>query len=165
MNKPTRFLPLLAFLAIAGTAGAQDKMELRVVANDSTASAIGETAVFLDSKLKFSESGVDVFQEETLKATFNYADVSNLKFRLVNLTGVKGIEADAALRLRNNPVDDSLEVLGFSGNPVKLTVTDLRGAVRVSIPEWAGEAADVSELTPGLYFVTVNQTTLKFIKK
>ncbi|MBD5356636.1 MAG: T9SS type A sorting domain-containing protein [Bacteroides sp.] len=165
MNKPTRILSLLAFTAFAGCAWAQEDMKLKVVANDGEGNPVEETMVTVESKLRFTQNGVGVFDGDALTAEFNYADFATLSFYYDTLSSVSAVDAMTGLRLRNNPVAESLEFVGMTEKVAELTVIDLRGAVKVSVPEWKGEAINVNNLTPGLYFVTVNQKTFKFIKK
>lgn len=165
MNKPTRILAALALTAFAGTAWAQEEERLKVTANDVEGVMVSESDLTLDSKLKFTSDCVEVYNGESLTASFPYAEIGNLKFSYYTLTGLKDVTSSDVLRLRNNPVEETLAFIGFNGTPAPLMVTDLGGASRVAIPEWKGEGIDVSNLTPGLYFVTVDKTTFKFIKK
>ena len=160
-----RFLALLASAALAGTISAQEKTGLLVVANDADGAKITETPVNIESKIRFSESGVEVYTGETLSSTTPYAGLSSLKFAYGQGNGIASIAVEKNLRLRHNPVDDILEPIGLQAESACLSVTDLSGSIKVTVPEWRGEAIDVSQLTPGLYFVTIDKTTLKFIKK
>lgn len=165
MNKPTRILALLAFAALSGTAMAQEKVELVVAASDADGEFVASSVVTMDSKLSFTKAGVEVYNGETLDLSLPYADIAKLTFRYSKNTGVATVVANSGLRLRNNPVAESLAFVGFGEGVKNLVVTDLKGSIRVSIPEWKGEAVNVGDLTPGLYFVTVDKTTFKFIKK
>ena len=165
MNRPTRFLAALAALACAGSVWAQEEKVLNVVALNEEVEAIAEAPVSLESSLRFTAEGVEVYGEELLSAVFNYTDMNAFAFRYDTQTGISLTPAASGLSLRTNPVVANLELLGHSGEATRLTVTDLRGTVKASAEEWTGEPVDVSALAPGLYFVTVNKTTLKFIKK
>ena len=165
MNRPTRILAVLALSAFAGTALAQQKVELKVVANDAEGAEVASSVVTVDSQLRFTAAGVDVYNDGSLEAAFPYADMSKLTFSYDTATGMAAVDAAQELRLRNNPVAESLEFVGFTGESACLSVADLSGAIKVYLPEWRGNAVDVSDFTPGLYFVTVDKTTFKFIKK
>lgn len=164
MKQSTRLLAAGAFLMLAGQAFGEE-VELQIVGNNADGEPVSTVSVNLDSKIRFTSEGVDVYNGETLTGVFGYVDINNLTFRYHKITGVESTIADSALRLRRNPVEETLELEGFTGDPVALVVTDLKGAVRAEIAEWNGEAVPVGSLAPGLYFVTVNKTTLKFIKK
>lgn len=163
--KPTKILALLAFSALSIPLSAQDSKQLSVVANNADGVEIGKSTVTLESRLRFSDTGVEVYSGEMLTDVFHYADMANLKFSYQKGSGIAAIPESAGLRLRSNPVGDLLEPLGLSAESANLSVTDLGGKVYCSAPQWRGEPIDVSYLTPGLYLVTINKTTLKFIKK
>lgn len=165
MKKSTRLLAVCASVVLSGSALAQDSAGLKVEASNSEGTVVEEASVDILSKLRFSESGVDVYHGETLAAVFHYSDISKISFRYGNGVGVEAVNAGGKLRLLDNPVAETLELTGFSGEPVQLKVTDLGGSIRAIVKEWNGESVNVADLTPGLYFVTVDKTTLKFIKK
>lgn len=166
MNKPTRIITLLAFSAFfASQLHAQEGVELKVIANGSDGVASASSVVTIDSKLRFSKEGVEVYSGETLTCMFPYSATANLSFEYDKGTGVKMLDASGTWKLRSNPVAESLQPYGKSVDAARLTVTDLSGAVKITLPAWHGEAVDVSDMTPGLYFVTIDKTTLKFIKK
>lgn len=164
MKKTTRILLFSAVTAASFGAQAQSGQELIVVAKDAEGTAIGEASVSTASRLCFSEKGVEVVSGEVLSAVFDYSALQTISFRYDNLSGLESISSKDALRLLSNPVAENLE---FSGAPegASLIITDVAGKVRTRIQDWKGEAVNVASFAPGLYFVTVNHTTLKFIKK
>lgn len=163
--KVTKILALLAFSALALPLPAETTTQLNVVANNAEGAEVGKSTVTLESRLRFSDTGVEVYTGEVLTDVFHYADIANLKFAYQEGSAVTALPSSSGLRLRNNPVDNLLEPLGLPAESAPLSVADLSGKVRISAPQWRGEPIDVSDLTPGLYFVTINKTTLKFIKK
>lgn len=165
MKKSARFLLFSAIASVAIGASAQNSQKLFVVAQDAEGHAVDEAAVSTTSRLSFSEAGVEVFSGDLLSAVFNYKDIRSLGFRYGGQTGIGFIEAAKALKLRSNPVAEVLEFATNPTEPATLTITDLKGRVRNRVQNWKGEGVDVAQLAPGLYFVTVNKTTLKFIKK
>lgn len=145
---------------------AQDSAKLMAVANDAQGVAMAEAPVGLESKLRFAEDGVEVYSAETLEAVFHYSDLSNISFRYDSGSGVATPVSDSELRLRSNPVAENLEFIGFSGEPVSLSVCGLKGELLVDVPAWSGQSVDVSALAPGLYLAKVGgKSTFKFIKK
>ncbi|MCM1490504.1 MAG: T9SS type A sorting domain-containing protein [Muribaculum sp.] len=166
MNKPTRNIALLAFSAlIAGNVNAEGQTELKVLANSTDGAVVSQSVITMDSKLRFSETGVEVYSGETLSEVFNYADIANISFYYDTATGVKVVEVAEGWKLRSNPVSAFLEPIGKKVDSATLSVADLSGSVRISLSDWHGEPVDVSDLTPGLYLVTIDKSTLKFIKK
>ena len=165
MKKTIKSLLLLTALASASGLQAEDVKVLNVVAKDADGKVIAEAPVSLESGLHFTDTGMEVVDNGMLQAVFNYTDMTAFAFQLSTVTGISNVAADTALGLRQNPVANALGITGFTKEEAALRVTDLKGEIKVSLPAWQGEDVDVSALTPGLYFVTINQTTLKFIKK
>lgn len=163
MNRPMLTLALLATSTSACVLAA-DPEGVKLKALDADGVQTGVTDITLQSRIRFSQEGVEVYEGETKAALFPYDKTASLAF-ITHGSGVAGVSAESPLRLAENPVGDRLELTGASGDTCPLTVFDLSGAACVSLPRWNGEAVDVSRLAPGLYLVTVNSTTLKFIKK
>lgn len=164
MKKTSRILLGSAFAAVSLGASAQTT-QLLVVAKDTEGKIVAEAPVSAESRLIISEKGVEVMSGEQLSAVFGYADMTSFGFRLDQLSGIGEVNAPGSLILRQNPVADILEFKEYPAAPASLTITDIRGAVSYSAEGWNGEAVNVSAFAPGLYLVTVNDTTLKFIKK
>lgn len=79
--------------------------------------------------------------------------------------GVTDIATEACtLRLRNNPVGDTLEIIGTTDAPVRLEIYAVGGAMMLQRQQWQGETVDVSALNPGLYILKINNQTIKFLK-
>lgn len=165
MKKMSKILlPVVAVLC-ALPARADGEVTLQVVANDAEDTEIGRAPVTLESKLCFSDKEVEVYSGETLSAVFGYSGLTSLTFVYDTTTGIASEGALDMLRLRQNPVDDNLGFVGFAGEQASLTLSALNGETVVNIPEWGGEDIYVGSLPTGLYLVTVNNTTFKFIKK
>ena len=159
---------LYSMLVAAATSflSARAEGELKIVALDATGNVISEEIVPTDGSLSFSSSGVNLRDAETLPvAKFDFAGLNMLTFEYTSGAGVEEVRAANHLRLAHNPVSENLEIIGFTGSVVPVKVYDSKGALRVVVKEWKGGNIDVSTLAPGLYFVTVNKTPIKFIKK
>ncbi|MBD5227584.1 MAG: T9SS type A sorting domain-containing protein [Bacteroidales bacterium] len=165
MNKPARFLTLLALAASAVGVRAADDAGVSVIGWDAEDARVGYYSVNLNSKIRFTSDRVEIYDGDKRTGAFDYASVAKLTFH-TGQVGVASVAADAStLRLLTNPVGEMLEMTGLQAESAPLVITSLNGETKLSLAEWRGEAVDVSSLTPGLYFVTVNRTTLKFIKK
>lgn len=165
MGKTIKSLLLAAALGSASGLWAEDVKVLNVAAQDSDGNVIAEAPVTLESELRFTETGMEILDEGMLKALFNYSDMAAFSFNLSTVTGMSAPTAISPLGLRQNPVPEALGITGFDSTSAALTVSDLKGEIKVALSDWRGEDIDVSSLAPGLYFVTINKTTLKFIKK
>ncbi len=164
MNHAARILTLPALAAIAVGARATDDDGVRVIARNGDGGLVGSVPVNLDSKIRFASDGVEFFEGDTRKSAFKYGHFATLAF-LTPGTGVNTVTAESPLRLLSNPVGERLEISGLDSDCASLVITSLNGELKLRVAEWRGEALDVTTLTPGLYFVTVGRTTLKFIKK
>lgn len=166
MKKPLRILSLIAAAVVSCSAMAQDDGGVKVIANDSQGESVGKVAVTIDSKIVFTADGVQILDKESQTAFFPYADISTLSFSTPEAAGVASVAERGKIRLLENPVSSMLRISvpdNLTSPP--LSIHDISGSIRISLRKWDGEAVDVSNLAPGLYFVTLNNTTLKFIKK
>lgn len=98
--------------------------------------------------------------------TFFWPQINEIVFK-TKWSGVSDITASArqALRLSENPVGDTLLIEGAPEGRSRLAVTSLSGQTLIVVNDWQGAAIDASSLTPGLYLLTVNNETIKFLKK
>ncbi|MDE5656519.1 MAG: T9SS type A sorting domain-containing protein [Muribaculaceae bacterium] len=112
-----------------------------------------------------SKAGSMVVKESSSKeSTFAITDATVLTFKAVS--GVSDIAAtNSAIALRRNPVENALEFTAAPESACTLHVYSLQGAALLTVPGWQGESVDVSDLTPGLYIVNINNQSIKFYKK
>lgn len=165
MNNKIKLLSIIGFSALALNVSAADEDQtVRVVAKNAEGDPLAVVPVNLESKIRFTSDKVEFYDGETMKNGFPYSSFSTLSF-LTPGTGVSSVKTQSPFGLAENPVGDTLRVKGYEGTPVPLVIAGLGGDVKLRISAWGGDPVDVSSLLPGLYFVTVNRTTLKFIKK
>ncbi len=104
--------------------------------------------------------------KESEVVTFNLSDISKLIFTsttsgIANLLKFKG-----GFGLVNSIVADYLDVtVPDNFTTADIIITSLSGHTVNRIGNWQGESVDVSSLVPGLYLITINSQTLKFINK
>ncbi len=151
--------------AVASVSASAQTSQLSVVAKDADGQIVAEAPVSMDSRLIFSDKGVEVMNCEQLQAVFNYSGKHSIAFSYDQLSGIEGASSDCQLLLLQNPVSEFLEFKAYPADPASLTITDIKGVVRYSAKDWNGEPINVGYLAPGLYLVTVDKVTLKFIKK
>lgn len=91
------------------------------------------------------------------------AGVTSVSFVYSDITAIDAVGA-AKVSLLADPVGASLSVFGCEGR--KYTVADMAGRTHAagSIAS-ASEKIDVAALAPGMYILSVEGATLKFIKK
>lgn len=98
------------------------------------------------------------------EATFSITNETVLTFK--DVSGVKDIvSSEAAVALRQNPVETCLEFTAAPASPCNLRVYSLMGTTLLSVAGWQGETVDVSTLSTGLYIVNFNNQSIKFYKK
>ena len=76
-------------------------------------------------------------------------------------TSVPSLKAESQIKLYPNPVVDELYLEGVS-DPVSVQVFDLAG---VLVAEENSTTIDMSSFESGIYFVKLEETTLKVVKK
>lgn len=162
MKKATVFV--VSGLLLAGGLGARAVETLSVVGNQADGTPPLKVKVTDESRMTFGPAGVLVTTGEETSA-IPYEGLQSLTFVYEDASGVAMDAVGCQLRLRENPVGSFLALTGHDGSAAKLRVTDLGGRLRLEAPAWSGEELDVSALAPGVYIVTVNQTSLKFLKK
>jgi len=122
-------------------------------------------AMTVDTKVNFGPAGMVVVNGDN-SVEFAYGTISKVRFEVGVLSEVSNVlQERTTLSLRQNPVGNTLEILGYDGAPATLAVFSVSGAKALSLAGWQGETVDVAHLAPGLYLVTVNNATLKFLKK
>ena len=162
MNKFIRLLLLLIAISTKGTVWGQS---LLVTANGDGGEVLSQTPVTTASVLRFSSEGVEVCEEDQTVAVIPYTGLTTLTFVYGTATGVESVKSTPAFGLRENPVRNHLEVVGYGNDATQLAVYDTAGRQRIAIDGWKGESVNVSTLPSGIYYLTINKTTIKFIKK
>lgn len=157
-------ISLLLGIALLGSGSLRAADELYVVCSDADGGTVTETAINLESTIRFADGNIEVYKDGTLVSSASLLSVSNITFKSDSNVAVETVKA-SALRLVSNPVVDKLVFAGSLPEAASLCVTALDGTVRMRLHNWQGESVNVADLTPGLYFVTVDKTTFKFIKK
>lgn len=111
------------------------------------------------------DGGVQVVNGSDVRS-FSWDNVGKIGFRLPGMGGVDIVTDDAvAIRLRQNPVEDMLVIDCGLDAPARLEVTSISGIRMLSIADWCGQSVDVASFVPGVYLLSVNNETIKFIKK
>ncbi len=161
MKQTRKLLALGALLCSCGAAMAQS--DLLLVANPTEGNEEQSVPVYVGSTVTFTSQGVEVSGSQT--ATFTWGSFSTLSFKVGEATGIAENIVNSELRLRHNPAEYELEFVGYDGNAANLAVFDLNGRRHLTRNNWSGENVDITSLSPGVYFVTINNKTIKFIKK
>lgn len=96
---------------------------------------------------------------------FDYSDVIKITFN--ETLGLEDITAtDPNVTIFPNPVKENLKINGaedmFGSD---LYIYSITGTLVTKQAKWNGENINVSNLNPGIYFININSTTIKFVKQ
>lgn len=161
MNKFTLTLGMLALAS--GSLLADPATGVQLESKDASGQQTGVTPITLQSRVRFAAEGVEVYEGDTRVAMFPYTSTASLSF-ITHGSGIKGVKDPAPFHLASNPVSDRLVIIG-GPKEAGIEVFDLNGSRVLSVNNWKGEDIDVSSLNSGIYLLTLNSTTIKFIKK
>lgn len=165
MKKFIKFLLISALIAVSYDALAQDQQQLVMVMKDADGNPYDRLPLTIYSHLKITPEGIRVTTGDVPDAMLSYDNVQSLSFGIEDVEGITSPEIGSSLCLSQNPVYDLLIFSEYPEQSSTLAIMDMKGSVRGVVDNWNGQDVDVSSLAPGLYLVTVNNITLKFVKK
>lgn len=165
MKKIIKFLLVSSIVAVSSDALAQEGQQLVLVTKDADGNPNARLPLTTASHLYISQEGIRVTSGDESDALLSFDTVRSLAFAFEDINGIASPEAVPSLLLSQNPVYDLLIFSEYPELPATLTIVDMKGSVRHMVDHWNGQAVDVSSLPSGLYLVTVNNITLKFVKK
>lgn len=142
---------------------ASASVPLTVICRDADGNSLGSAPVTTESSIRFTASGIEMTEGSSSSLIAGWKGLSSMVFTDPDI--VETITASTGLRLLHNPVEALIEPAGAATDNVHLTVTSLAGQTCIDIPEWQGEALDATGLAPGLYILTIDNQTLRFLKK
>lgn len=150
----------MAATALFCTLPALGDAGVEVTGHDGTTTSL---PLSTGTKIVF-ENGINL-SEGSSSTHITWDKVSRITFR-TSTSGVAGVESvTSTLALRQNPVGDCIEVVGADQLPARFAVYSLTGARWIEIGAWNGESVDATALPAGIYLLTINNQTIKFIKK
>ena len=164
MRKPAKMLAAMMVLSLAALPSEADT---KVVVHQSQEND-QEVAITTESTITFSETGFSVNASATQQMEFAYGNVESITFAVSGQSGINGVTATKqhGYTLAENPVGDLLTVITpATFKEARLSIVSFNGRNVFSNDSWTGTPVNVSSLAPGLYLLTIDSTTLKFIKK
>ena len=165
MKKIIKFLLVSTLVAVSFDMLAQVNRQLVMEVKDIDGTHSSRIPLTTASHLKLTPVGIQVTSGDELDTMLSYYNVQSLSFVFDDIDGITLPEADSSLRLCQNPIYDLLMFTEYPELPSTLAIIDMKGSVRFVVEKWHGQDIDVSSLAPGIYLVTVNSCTLKFVKK
>ena len=126
---------------------------------------LAKATIETDYAITFSDEGINVLNaEKNLVTTMPYDKAYYIQLMGV-ISGIEDLTIDSSLRLKENPVGSTLELMGYADGPATLRIFDMSGKICASFSNWDGAAVDVSSLSPGMYILSLNRSIIKFMKK
>lgn len=165
MNEIIKLLVVSSLMAVSSDMLAQGGQQLMMVAKDADGNTHVSLPLTTASHLYISPDGIKVTSGDEMAALLSFDNVRSLAFVLEDIDGIVSPETVTSMYLRQNPVSDLLIFSEYPEQPSTLTIVNMNGSVRHVVDNWNGQAIDVSSLPSGLYLVTLNNITLKFVKK
>ena len=126
---------------------------------------LARATVETDYAITFSDEGINILNaDKNLVASMPYDQAYYIQLMGV-ISGIEDLTIDTTLRLKENPVVSTLEVMGYAEGPATLRIFDMSGKLCASFSNWDGAPVDVSSLSSGMYLLSLNRSIIKFIKK
>ena len=160
------YLITLVLLAAAFGVRAEGDGVLSVHLNSSETPA--QIAIADVSSVVFETSQLNIKnKKDGTSLYFDYSDVIKITFNEeLNTESVEEMNSNATLTLFPNPVKDNLSIsVAEEMYGSDLCIYSLTGTLVTKQTNWNGESINVSSLNPGIYFININSTTLKFVKQ
>lgn len=126
---------------------------------------LARATIETDYAISFADQGINILNaDKNLVTTMPYDQAYFIQLMGV-ISGIEDLTIDSSLRLKENPVGSTLEVMGYADGPSTLRIFDMSGKLCTAVNNWDGAPVDASSLTPGMYILSLNRSIIKFIKK
>lgn len=162
----TRIKKLASLMLTVFAAGALycQAEEITVMGYTEDGQETGSGTIVIDGSIVFGKDGIQVLNAGSQQTSvISYEGIDHLSF--MGVDAVRMTKADSPYRLRENPVETELAVLGFKGEPTDVKIYDMAGKAVENIAAWRGENINVAHLSPGIYLLAIEKTIIKFVKK
>ena len=157
-----RFCLIVGLLLLTNSYTKADEL-ISIYLNNSDLSPV-RIDVSSISSIKFKKTKFVVSDYDNTSNDFYFSDVIKIAFNEEG-TSITTPNASTA-SISPNPVKDNLMIQDAEkmyGSDI--CIYSVTGTLVSKHSQWNGESIDVSHLSPGIYFVNTNSTTLKFVKK
>ncbi len=164
MKKNKLLAGLIAFLVLPAFCRAEQQEGMVIYLTDGTKQEMAFSGI---RKLTFADNqfGVVGTSEGATDANFAYSSVRKIVFDLKS-AGVGKVEASAQWVVSPNPVVSQLSVVGYdAAEAASVAIYSMDGQLRRSIANWDGTPINVESLPSGIYLLTLNDQTFKFVKR
>ena len=116
------------------------------------------------STIKFKTKKMLVTTADNTSTDFYFSDIVKITFNEEG-TSIETQDFSTA-SINPNPAKDIVTIQNAEqmyGSDI--CIYSITGMLIDKLPQWNGESIDVSNLSPGIYFINSNSTTLKFVKQ
>lgn len=115
-------------------------------------------------KIYFSSDKMLVDEGNGQVDEFLFSEIQRVNFNALNV-GVKNLSQNAHVRLYPNPSDTYFRIITDEEKSLHLQLYSLLGQLILDKDVLPDESVNISDLQSGIYFVKVNDVTLKLLKK
>jgi len=159
MNMPRLFTLLLLLATTWGVVSAQKYMHVYPNSGDKDTYEIANVA-----RIDFTQEGIQVITDADGGKIYAFTDTRKITFN--NSTAVTELKQDAATMTLYHPKgSDFVYVRGWDGQQATaVRIYAVNGANVITLRNWNGEPIDISALAAGIYIITVDNKSTKFIK-
>jgi hypothetical protein len=157
-----RFCLIIGLLLLTSSFAKADEL-ISIYLNNTDLSPV-RIDISTISTIKFKTKKLVVKNNDNSTNDFYFSDIVKITF---NEEGASIETHDVATaRINPNPAKDIVTIQNAEqmyGSDV--CIYSITGMLIDKLPQWNGESIDVSNLSPGIYFINSNSTTLKFVKQ
>ena len=158
-----RFCLIISLLLLASSYAKADEL-LSIYLSNSDLSPV-RIDVSTISTIKFKTKRMIVTNKDNTSSGFYFSDIVKITFNENGETSIETTDTQTS-SIYPNPVKDNLNIRNAEnmyGNDV--CIYSITGVLVSKYSQWNGEDIDISHLSPGIYFINTNSTTLKFVKQ
>jgi len=153
-----KHLLLLMFLGAAGTALAQDHVQV-VVGGEQLNYALDNV-----SRIEFVQEGINVVQSDEQGDTYLFADnLERIVFHPTIQTGIATVK-DEQMTLFVARDGSHVSIRGYKGEKALVSIYAINGQRVLGLNNWTGGDIDISGLSQGIYVIKVGDKSAKFKK-
>ena len=157
-----RFCLIIGLLLLTSSFAKADEL-ISIYLNNTDLSPV-RIDISTISTIKFKTKKLVVKNNDNSTNDFYFSDIVKITFNEEG-TSIETQDVSTA-RINPNPAKDIVTIQNAEqmyGSDV--CIYSITGMLIDKLPQWNGESIDVSNLSPGIYFINSNSTTLKFVKQ
>ena len=157
-----RFCLIIGLLLLTSSFAKADEL-ISIYLNNTDLSPV-RIDISTISTIKFKTKKLVVKNNDNSTNDFYFSDIVKITFNEEG-TSIETQDVSTA-RINPNPAKDIVTIQNAEqmyGSDI--CIYSITGMLIDKRPQWNGESIDVSNLSPGIYFINSNSTTLKFVKQ